>query len=288
VRLGIVGTGLIGASAGLRARAGGRSVTGWDRDPEHLRQALALGALDAAAAGLPELLASCDELLLAVPVPATLELVARLASDPPPARAILDVASVKLPVVRAASGLSAFVATHPIAGSERSGPGAARTDLFEGRAWTYEPGAREPARSLARALIEELGARPVPLASADHDRIIALTSHLPQLLAVALGKQVAAHVDEPGVLELCGPGIGSMTRLAASPWSMWRGIFTENGQMVAQEVRILTTILSEAAAALESDSPQALEEWFATAAGLVARLQPNGTAAERVVETPDP
>ncbi len=259
-------------------------MSGWDAAPGVGAAAAAAGALDEVANDLETLLAGADELVLAVPLPDTLVLLERLARVPPPARLILDVASLKAPVLRAAAGMRAFVAGHPIAGSERSGPAAARPDLFQDRAWIYDPVAAEPARALALELIAALGARPVPMAAAEHDRLIALTSHLPQLLAVALGRQLAARLDEPGVLELCGPGIASMTRLGASPWPMWNGIFAENGPAVAQEVRTLNSILSEAANALDGDSAESLEALFAQAAGFVAASYANGPAARNVVE----
>jgi prephenate dehydrogenase len=259
-------------------------VSGWDAAPGGAAAAAARGALDEVASSLEALLTGSDELVLAVPLPDTLELLERLARVPPPARLILDVASLKAPVLLAAAGLSAFVAGHPIAGSERSGPGAASADLFQDRAWIYDPVAAEPARGLAVHLIGSLGARPVPMAAAEHDRLIALTSHLPQVLAVALGRQLAGRMDEPGVRELCGPGIASMTRLGASPWTMWSGIFAANGPALAQEVRTLNSILSEAAAALDGGSAESLAAWFAQAAAFVAASNANGPRARNVVE----
>lgn len=272
-RLGIVGTGLIGASLGLAARAAGRRVTGWDADPAHLEVALQRGALDETAASLEALLAQADALAIALPLPATVALVRRLAADPPPATLAIDVASLKAPVVEAAAGWPAFVATHPIAGSAHRGPAAADAAIFRGRSWTYEPAAAEPARAAAVALIAATGARPVPVAAVEHDRIIALTSHLPQMLAVALAARVDADLSQPETAALCGPGLASMTRLGGSSWSMWSGILAQNGHAIAQEVRSLAHILNEAAEALEAGNASSLERWFATAARAAARLQ---------------
>jgi prephenate dehydrogenase len=86
------------------------------------------------------------------------------------------------------------------------------------------------------------------------------------------------------VRELCGPGIASMTRLGASPWTMWSGIFAANGAAVAQEVRTLNSILSEAATALDGDSAESLEAWFAQAARFVAGSDANGPAPQNVVD----
>ncbi|MGH7729011.1 MAG: prephenate dehydrogenase, partial [Vulcanimicrobiaceae bacterium] len=235
-------------------------------------EALRRGALDARVA-LGEALARAGTLVLAIPADATCALLGSLSSAPPRAQLILDVASVKTASARAGAALQAFVPSHPIAGGERSGPAAARADLFEGAVWVFDPAAAAPAQRYARALIERLGGRPLPLASEQHDRLIALSSHLPQVLSVALGARVvAAAAREPEVLALCGPGIRSMLRLGGSSWAMWRPILAQNAAPLAQEVRALAEVLCEAARALESGSPEPLEARFAEAAATVACL----------------
>lgn len=273
--IGVVGTGLIGASIGLRARAQGDRVVGWDADPRHAALALERGALDAVAPDEAAALRDAQVIVLAAPLKATVASLERLAADPPKAALIVDVASVKLPVVHAAAALAAFVATHPIAGSEQSGPGAARADLFEGRAWTYDPNASDEALERARTFIARMGARPIPVPSVTHDRLAALTSHLPQVLAVALAGQLAARLGDEGVLELCGSGMRSMTRLGASSWAMWEGVLSANAPAVAQEVRELSTILSGIADELDADRTHVLRSRFATAAAAAGSLAEN-------------
>jgi prephenate dehydrogenase len=278
----IVGTGLIGASIGLRARARGSRVVGWDADPNAAAQALAAGALDVVASDEAAAVAEADVVVLAAPLEPTLASLERFRAHPPRAALIIDVASVKVPVHAAGAGLAAFVATHPIAGSERSGPGAARTDLFEGRAWTYDPLAAPDATERACAFVIAMGARPIPIPSALHDRVTALTSHLPQLLAVALAGQLAARLGDDGVLELCGTGIRSMTRLGASSWAMWEGVLSANAPAVAQEVRELSTVLSEIADELDAARTHSLQSHFAKAAAVVGSLSQNETTPNGV------
>lgn len=280
--IGVVGTGLIGASIGLRARAQGDRVVGWDVDPKQAALALERGALDAVAPDEGAVLRDAAVIVLAAPLEATVVSLERLAADPPKAALIVDVASLKLPVVRAAAKLAAFVATHPIAGSERSGPGAARADLFEGRAWTYDPNVSDEALERARTFIARMGARPVPVPSAAHDRLAALTSHLPQVLAVALAGQLAARLGDEGVLELCGSGMRSMTRLGASSWAMWEGVLSANAPAVAQEVRELSAILSGIADELDADRTHLLRSRFGTAATAVGSLAENEKPPPRV------
>jgi len=286
--LGIVGTGLIGASIGLRARRAGYRVTGWDADPGHLATALERGALDAAASDAAALAAEADTLVLAMPLPATIDLLRRLAERPPRATLVLDVASVKTPIAQAGAGLAAFVPTHPIAGSERSGPEAARAELFEGRVWTFDPAAAPAALARATAFILEMGARPLPVPPDVHDRIAALTSHLPQILAVALGSHAAERLNDEDVLALCGTGISSMLRLGASSWPMWAGVLEANASALAQEVRTLSAILSEVADALDTGHPESLEQRFAAAATAIGRLQNAATPRHVDMESPPP
>jgi len=263
---------LIGASLGLAARAAGIRVMGWDAAPAHLAEAAERGALDATAASLDELVERCDSIAVALPLPATLALLRRFAARPPAARLVIDVASLKEPVRAAAGALATFVGTHPIAGSERSGPGAADGGLFRDRTWTYEADAAEPARAAAVALILATGARPLAIGSVEHDRLVALTSHLPQVVAVALASRLGEALGNPATAALCGPGARSMTRLGGSSWTMWEGILAQNGQSIAQEVRSLAHILSEAAEALQTGRSETLEPWFAAAALAVSRL----------------
>jgi prephenate dehydrogenase len=261
---------LIGASIGLRARGGGARTIGYDERPEHAERARDRGALDRVASTAGECF-EADVLVLATPLEGTLALLAELAAHPPHATLVLDVCSVKADVARAGSGLESFVPSHPMAGSEQSGPQAARTDLFEGCVWMYAPAARS-AQEEARAFILSMGARPLALDPAEHDRIVALTSALPQLVSVALGAQLEERLGQTGVAELCGPGMRSMLRLGSSSWPVWRGVLAANAGAVSQEVRGLVTILSEFARALEAGEVPTLAPAFAEAARAVQRL----------------
>jgi prephenate dehydrogenase len=255
-------------------RALGLHVTGFDRDPAALAVARERGAIDETVETLAALFSAVDTLVLAGPLDAILAQLAELKRLPPgPCNLIIDVASVKLPVSRAAGALAGFVATHPIAGSERSGPAAARADLFTGRTWTLDANAAPADRVAARAFIEDvLGARPLEIASDEHDRTIALTSHLPQLVSVALGSLLDARLDDAHTRELCGTGIRSLMRLGGSSWPMWRTILDANAVSIAQEVRRLAAILTEAAESLETHATDALAARFTSANAAIARL----------------
>jgi len=234
--------------------------------------ALDRGALTSAHRDFAAVAAACDTLVLAGPLGAVIEQLGALSTGIPHAPLVLDVASVKVPVVAAGEAVAGFVATHPLAGSQRSGPAAARAELFAGRTWTYEPTAPPGPRAAARTFLAALGARPLAVAAARHDALVALTSHLPQLVSSALGARLASALPDDAVAALCGPGIGSMLRLAGSPWPTWRPIFAANAPGVAQEVRALANVLQEVAVALESGDVDRLEPLFAAAADAASRV----------------
>jgi prephenate dehydrogenase len=283
-RLAILGTGLIGASIGLAARTAGWKVTGYDPDPAAAAEARERGALDEVAAGPAEAVAGARVVVVAAPVAATIALLAAF-PPAPAAELVIDTASVKAPVAAAASAVRHFVATHPIAGSERSGPAPAHADLFRGRAWAIVPPADAALEAAAFAFVRSLGARPFRVGAGRHDRLIAATSHLPQLIATALGERLAGRLDDPDLAALCGPGVRSSLRLAASPWSTWRDILDANASAVAQEVRGFADVLRSVADDVERGDREALARRFGAAGEAHARLSANDGSGESVSQT---
>jgi prephenate dehydrogenase len=277
--LGIAGVGLIGGSLALRARAAGATVIGYDRDPKALQAATAGGALDATAPGIEELAERCAIVAIALPVDATIDV---LANTPALARAemVFDVASVKLPVVAAANGLPHFVASHPLAGRELGGFGAADAALFEGRTWAIVPALDPAVQTRLEALVTALGARPLIVTAADHDRLVAISSHLPQLLSVALGAELASAGDADGrVYDLCGPGMQSMLRLAHSDAALWSGIAQANAPALAGALEALASALQATAAGLQAGNVDSLLAAFEGAHRAVDALErSSGTA----------
>jgi prephenate dehydrogenase len=260
--LGIAGVGLIGGSIALRARAAGARVIGFDRDTGALRAALAAGALDDTAPDLATLAARCAVVAVALPVDATIDALANTPALREP-ELVFDVASVKAPVVAAARGLERFVASHPLAGREVGGFGAAAATLFEGRTWAVAPARDAAAQVRLEALIVRFGARPVEIEAQAHDRLVAVSSHLPQLLSVALGARLAAAGDaDPRVFDLCGPGMASMLRLARSDAALWGPIAQANAGALAEALRALCAVLEDNAAGLEAADLRPLSATF--------------------------
>jgi prephenate dehydrogenase len=257
--LGILGTGLIGASIGLRARRNEMRVLGFDESESAGSAALRIGAIDDRITR-DALYDRCECVILATPLEATCEELRRLRGRPPACALVMDVASVKRPVAAAAVGVRHFVASHPLAGGERSGPEAAREDLFEDRGWAYVPSGNDALDESARALIGSFGARPVAVDAATHDAAVAVTSHLPQLVAALLAARIrAAGVEAES---LSGPAAAEFLRLGDSSFELWRQIFAANADEVGAAGRSLAGSLSSICASMEDGDFEPLRAAF--------------------------
>jgi len=222
-RIAVLGLGVIGGSLAraLRSAVPDVRLAGWSPDEREGRAALEAGALTRVGRSWAETVADAELVILATPLEATLRMLGPVACTAPRA-VVSDVASLKAPVaeVARAEGIAGrWVGAHPMAGSERSGFGASRADLFRGaRVWlTAAPEAGARVRSVA-ALWEAVGGEPREAGAEDHDRRMALVSHLPQMLANLLADHLASAavpVDE------LGPGGRDATRLAGSDPAMW-------------------------------------------------------------------
>lgn len=258
-RIAIIGTGLLGTSAGLALRAAGFGgvITGSSRDAADARAALAMGAIDAISPDPVAAARSSQAVLLAVPVYAILAWMEELAGVLGPEQLVTDVGSTKLEITRTAGRLynrpdrAAFLPGHPMAGRERGGPALADGELFRSAVWLFtdDPEWRRAPHSAELAAcwrdwVTKMGARTVDLDAARHDRLVAWVSHLPQLLATGLSALLEDELGEsPELRDVGGRALGEMTRLGASPFSMWRDIAHTNtreieGALLALEQRL--------------------------------------------------
>lgn len=247
-RVVVVGTGLIGTSIGLALRARDIDVRLRDRNLTAARRAATLGAGRLLRDGDPR----ADVCVIAVPPhvsPATLAAAQRHRL----AATYTDVASAKLGVIAAAGrldcDLDSYVPGHPMAGGERSGPDAARADLFVDRPWVLCP---TPARPAALAAVCDLvrlcGGQPAIVEAGAHDRIMAEVSHVPHLVASAVAARFATADD--AVLSLVGTGVRDLTRIAAGSPTLWTEIIEHNAGAVADVLAVVADELHTAAACL--------------------------------------
>lgn len=234
----ILGVGLIGGSLALAARRAGTvgAITGWSRRQSTLDDALQLGVIDRAEPDLDAALQVADCVVVATPTQLTESLMGDVLERVDDSVVVTDVASVKgniAEALRARFGTvpANAVLVHPVAGSEKSGVSAARADLFEKHFIVLvqeSSGELTEAQVAIKALWEAVGARVHLMASQQHDRMLALTSHLPHLLAYALVEQLAEDPDANTIFQLVGGGFRDFTRIAGSDPLMWREIFLAN------------------------------------------------------------
>ncbi len=270
MRLAVVGTGLMGASVALAAkRAGTEQVAGFDADPEALARAVAVGAVDEPAATLDEALASADLAVVAVPVASLAGQVEAVLEASPEGCTVTDVGSTKVAVCRAAGGSPRFVGGHPVCGSEARGPEHASPELFEGATWFLTPlPETDPGRyRLVHGFVAGLGAVPVAVSPRAHDRLVALTSHLPHALANLLVNQAGStRVDGHEPLAAAGGSLRDMTRVAGANPRVWVDIFLDNAEELRQALADHRRRVEQLEEALAVGDAGFLARWIAEAA----------------------
>jgi len=260
-RVSILGTGLLGTSVGLALRDAGfrGSITGWNRSAEQGQLALKLGAVDSLAADGVDAARSSQVTVIAVPIFATLDWMDKLAPVLGPEQLVTDVGSTKRVISEAAARLyntperAAFLPGHPMAGKERGGAALADANLFRGAVWLFTDDAAALRSSQGtqlvrdwRELVKAMGAKTLDLDPVRHDELVAWVSHLPQFTATALSALLEEEVgDAPELRDVGGRALREMTRLGASPYSMWRDIAHSNTEAVERALLALEQRLAQ-------------------------------------------
>jgi prephenate dehydrogenase len=270
----IIGTGLIGGSLGLALRKNGfrGKIVGCDR-PKVLARAKRMGAIHDGVADTVQAVQGSDLVILSTPVIRIVELIGRLSPHLSPSTLLTDVGSTKAAIVARAQYVFGdkaalrFLPGHPMAGKENSGVESADPDLFRGAVWivTPLPGQKIKAGVIAEYLrwIKKIGAKVSVLDPVEHDELCAWISHVPQMISTALA---ATLVEEYGadapLMESGGRALREMTRIAASPYSMWRDIAITNKNSIGDALLKLEQRLAHIRENLRT--PQLRDE-FATA-----------------------
>jgi prephenate dehydrogenase len=251
-----------------------------------LAEAAAVGAIDRGAS-LAEAAAEADLIFLAQPIGRILDTLRRLDPLARPDALITDAGSTKCRIADLALQTITrcqFLGGHPMAGKELRGARAADADLFQERTWVLtpeEPGAMETRQAADLvAWIRRIGARPLVMDPEEHDRVVALTSHLAQLASTALAATVAGNLNPPERLAVAGSGLRDMTRLALSSYELWRDIVATNTDAID---RALGLYIQELEHLRENLRTRQLEEEFQKAAELAGRLR-----SSRVAPPPSP
>ena len=281
----VIGSGLIGTSLGLALGAMGWEVLLSDRDPAAAALAADRGAGTLWSDDLPD----PGVVVVAVPPSHVVE-VAVAALQRWPQATVTDVASVKAPVIEGVDELAGtmaarFVGGHPMAGREVTGPGGAMAELFRDRPWVITPaGTTDSARvEGVLALVAAVGAVPIELSAAEHDRAVALTSHTPQVIASLLAGRLNAA--QPDQVLVSGQGLRDTVRIAASDPAMWSEILTANAGPVVSELQCLAGDLERLIGDLQAGGQRGRDAVFeAVSAGRrgVSRLPgKHGSSASR-------
>lgn len=240
----IVGLGLIGGSMAIDLRKAGlaNSITGVDQQEVHASKAIALGLVDKVA-DLPSALKNADLVVLAIPVNALGKLLPTVLDSVKATAVVLDAGSTKGSICRAVAGHAKrqqFVAAHPIAGTENSGPEAAFSGLFTNKTNIICEKDKSSAEALATALqvFDALGMNTIFMESEEHDKHVAYVSHLSHVSSFLLGQTVLdIEKDEKNIFALAGSGFASTVRLAKSSPDMWAPIFEQNLDYLSQALQ---------------------------------------------------
>jgi prephenate dehydrogenase len=269
----IIGTGLIGASFGLALRGAGfgGTITGVS-SPKAIAAAVETGAVDRGAS-LAEAVSRADLIFLSQTIGRILDTIRHIDSLLKPGALVTDAGSTKCEIVdvaRQSITRGQFLGGHPMAGKEMRGATAAEAGLFQGRTWVLTPD--EPAELQTdaarefRGWLDRIGARVVVLDADDHDRVVSLTSHLPQLASTA----IAATIGDSVRLDVSGSGLIDMTRLALSSYDLWRDILATNSDHID---RALAAYIQELEHLRENLRTRQLQEEFETGARVAGRLR---------------
>lgn len=272
----IVGVGLIGGSFALALRkAGFRGRILGVSSPATVAEALRRGVIDEPVS-LHEAARRSDLLYLSQPIRRILETIAQLEGVLRPEALVTDAGSTKAEICRAAGRHlkgARFLGGHPMAGKESRGVAEAEPDLFRDRTYVLTPGAPEdlewPQAVEFVDWIRRIGARPVVIEAEEHDRLVAFTSHLPQLASTALAAMLEAREQPERLEEVAGPGLRDMTRLALSPFDVWRDILETNSEAVRAALDAYIRELEAMRASLGEN----LEEEFGRGADFARRLR---------------
>jgi prephenate dehydrogenase len=275
MRVAVIGLGLIGGSLALAATARGDEVVASDSDPHAGEVGLERGAIARFEGSTAEAMAGADMAFVCGPV-AELPALAREALDAAPAGCtVSDVGSTKGRLVELFGGNPQFVGGHPVCGSEARGVANSRPELFDGATWFLTPVAETDPSAHRRlhTFVSSLGARPIAIDPDAHDRLMALTSHLPHALANVLVNQAGAgRVDGHDPLAAVGGSFRDMTRVAGANPRIWVDIFLENRAALLDGLRDHARRVDDLVRALEREDAGFVARWIAEASSNRRRL----------------
>jgi prephenate dehydrogenase len=267
----LVGVGLIGGSLGLalKTRRLARQVVGVERTQDRLQAALSYEAIDTGTTSLGEAAQDADIIVLCTTVGHILEILPQVLAAAKDGAVVTDVGSTKGAIVRQAGSAASFVGGHPMAGSEQTGVEAATPYLFEEATWAITPSASSDphAVQLVQRLAQSVGATTLLLSPDAHDAMLAVTSHLPHVLASALMRQAGQTQSRyPQTQNLTAGSFADGTRVAASSPEIWRDVCLSNRDALLQALQAFRGELDTLEAAIADSDAAQIEAFFAAGA----------------------
>lgn len=270
MKVSIVGPGLIGGSFALALKKRLEEVTvyGWDQNPDHLTEALQLGIIDNPVSSLQEAIEASDWIILAIPVNAIETILPECLDNLRPDQVVVDFGSTKESICRVAdqhASRARFIAAHPIAGTEYSGPQAAFSGLFEDKVMIVcdEEKSDPEAVSGFRKLCKMIGMSTTYLKAAGHDVHLAYVSHLSHVIAFGLSNTVLKQEEnDEHILDLAGSGFASTVRLAKSSPDMWTPIFLKNKGAILEGLENYLEQLTQFKALLEDEKEDEIRSFL--------------------------
>ncbi len=268
-RTAIIGVGLIGGSIGLRMKQMeyGGHIVGHDR-LDVLDEAIARGAIDEGAGDLAQAVLMSDLIVLATPADETLRLLPTVLRNAKPGAIVTDTAPTKTEIVELARAVmdarGTYVGGHPLSGSNRQGIANADPNLFDSAYWMLTPTDQTPAaeRESLAWWVRMMGSYPLILDAALHDRLVAMTTHVPFVIALALSRWASQRSqDEPLLQKIATGNFQTLTSLAALPYEMWHSVIDTNREQIALAMRDFLDVLEESVNKLsDGELPEVWQE----------------------------
>ncbi len=273
-KVALVGVGLLGGSLGLALKQRGLAgrVEGYVRREASIAECERLGVVDRATTDLLAAVRDADLVVFCTPLAQMRALAEQCVPALKAGALVTDVGSVKGSVVAELEPIfskagSQFIGSHPMAGAEKTGPAAARADLFEKAVCIVTPSAKTPVKLVKQ--VEDfwaaVGGRPLRLAPDQHDSLVARSSHLPHVVAAELANYVLSPAQPKEQPALCATGFRDTTRIAGGSPEMWRDIALANRKHLARALGVFIEDLQEFQRALEVGDAKAMDEFFETA-----------------------
>jgi len=282
-RLAVIGVGLMGGSLALAAHKEWPEVTvvGYDSDPQALGEALSRGVLSEAADSAGAAASGSDLVVISTPVRSIPQLVKECMAAEVTPRLITDLGSTKTQVMRLLDpeARTRFIGGHPMCGGETAGVRYARANLFEGATYFLSPPAELPGPlfEIMHGFVSRLGARPITIEPETHDRIMALISHVPHVLANVMMSEVGGFQHRGRRALYCaGPSFRDLTRVAGANPVMWGEIFLENREALVDALRAIAGDIQQFCDDLERQDESGVAESISTAAAYRQELLQKG------------